>query len=438
MAKDKTGEAVDDERGGLTPEQVRGAKYLDQVFALLARLRDDGCARDKAGNRTLFYDRYTSLVLLSMFSPAIDSLRAVQEASGLTKVQKLLGTDRRFSLGCLSEAARVFDPALLEGVIAELGEELVPLADCHDPRLAAVRQDLRRTLTLVDGTLLKALPRLAASAWKTSRTGNPMHGWRMHCQFDLSLGVPSDVELSDYRNSGKSNEREVLRQRLQAGRCYVMDRGYFSYGLFDAITLVGSDYVCRVKKSIRYQVKREQEITAEGRAAGVTRDVIVVAGCTQRVERRANHAVRLVYVEAEVCPRAARGGAIKPKGPPKTETLILATNLLDVPAEVIALIYRYRWTIELFFRFFKQVLGCRHLLSDDPDGVAIQCYCAVIACMLLALWTGRKPDKATWRMAYWFITGLASEADLLAHLNRPDNKGVKLAAKEALWKKLGL
>jgi IS4 transposase len=215
-----------------------------------------------------------------------------------------------------------------------------------------------------------------------------------------------------------------------------MDRGYFDYGLFDAITRAGSDYVCRVKKSISYDVALEQAVGAAGRAAGVMRDVIVRAGCAQRVERRANHAVRLVYVEAQVHPRAARGSG-KPNGPPRTEMLILATNLLDVPAEVIALIYKYRWTIELFFRFFKQALGCRHLISDDPDGVRIQCYCAVIACMLLALWSGRKPDKATWRMVGWFLSGLADEAEVLAHLTRPDNKGVKLAAKEALWKKLG-
>ena len=61
--------------------------------------------------------------------------------------------------------------------------------------------------------------------------------------------------------------------------------------------------------------------------------------------------------------------------------LRIATDLLDVPAEIIALLYRYRYTIELFFRFFKHVLGCRHLLSDDPRGVEIQTYCAIIACI---------------------------------------------------------
>jgi hypothetical protein len=410
----------------LDADQVRGAKYLGKVLPLLARLRPDGCARDRAGNRTLFYDQYAALVLLSMFSPAVDSLRAIQQASALKKVRGLLGCPR-YSLGSLSEAARVFDPDLLEGVAAELGAELKPLA--ADPRLA----DVRGALTLVDGTPLKALPRLAASAWKTSRTGNPMHGWRMHCQFDLSLGAPRGVAVTDYRNSGASDERAVLRARLAAGRCYVMDRGYFAYALFDAVAAAGSDYVCRVKRSLAADPTDERAVTDAGRAAGVARDVVARVGDGRRA---CGHPVRLVYVEATVAPRAARGGR-KPAGPPRAETLILATNLLDVPADVIALVYKHRWGVELFFRFFKQVLGCRHLISDDPRGVSIQCYCAVIACLLLTLWSGRQADKATWRVVGWFLTGVADEGELLAHLGRPDRRGVKLAAKDALWKKLG-
>ena len=46
--------------------------------------------------------------------------------------------------------------------------------------------------------------------------------------------------------------------------------------------------------------------------------------------------------------------------------------------------------IEIFFRFFKHVLGCRHLLSYCQNGIELQTYAAIIACMLIALWTGRK------------------------------------------------
>jgi len=407
------------------PEQVRGLKHLRQIRALLQRLHGDATARDRAGNRTLFYDQYAALVLLSMFSPAIDSLRAIGQASALPKVRKLLGCNRA-SLGSLSEAARVFDPDLLVGVIAELGEQLVPLA--RDPRLA----DVTKTLTLCDGTLLAALPRLAESMWKRSRTGNPMHGWRMHCQFELDRHVPTDVALTPYRCQG--DEQAVLLNTLQSARCYVMDRGYVSYDLFNGIVAAGSDYVCRAKRNIAHEVIEQRELTPAAREAGVTRDVIVTAGSTG--ETRADHPVRLIELRVEVQPRTARGEG-KPQAPPKFEVLLIATNLMDVPAEVIALVYRYRWTIELFFRFFKQVLGCRHLISDDPRGITIQCYCAVIACMLLQLWTGRKPDKAMHRMIGFYLSGWADEADVLAWANRPDNTGVKLRAKAELWKKLG-
>jgi IS4 transposase len=87
-----------------------------------------------------------------------------------------------------------------------------------------------------------------------------------------------------------------------------------------------------------------------------------------------------------------------------------------VPAEVIALIYIERWKIEIFFRFFKHVLGCRHLLSHSQQGIEIQTYCAIIACLLISLWTGRKPTLRTYEMICYYFTGLASEDELLAHL----------------------
>ena len=98
--------------------------------------------------------------------------------------------------------------------------------------------------------------------------------------------------------------------------------------------------------------------------------------------------------------------------------LRIATNLLDVPAEIIGLIYRYRWTIELFFRFFKQILGCRRLYFHSQNGIELQAYCAIIACMLLCLWTGRKPTKRTYEMVCYYFLGLASEAELLAHIEK--------------------
>ena len=107
-------------------------------------------------------------------------------------------------------------------------------------------------------------------------------------------------------------------------------------------------------------------------------------------------------------------------GPTSDGTLRIVTDLLDVPAHVIAFLYQYRWMIEVFFRFFKQILGCRHLLSSKPEGVQIQIYAAVICCMLLNILTGTKPTKWHVTLMALYLQGLASEEDVLRELNKPD------------------
>src|SRR5271154_6354002 len=123
------------QREKVREEQLTGLKYLDQLAPLLARLHDGGCARDKAGNRTLHYDQYCLLILLYLFNPVVTSLRGIQQASELAKVQKKLGCARA-ALGSLSEAASVFDPERLKAIVAELGSELQPLT--RDSRLRQV------------------------------------------------------------------------------------------------------------------------------------------------------------------------------------------------------------------------------------------------------------------------------------------------------------
>src|ERR1035438_6080668 len=110
---DKTGAPI-------CEKDITGLKYFDKLAPLLERLRDVGCERDRAGNRELHYDQYCLLVLLYLFDPIVTSLRGIQQASELTKVQKKLGCPRA-SLGSLSEAATVFDAERLKEIISILG-----------------------------------------------------------------------------------------------------------------------------------------------------------------------------------------------------------------------------------------------------------------------------------------------------------------------------
>jgi hypothetical protein len=387
---------------------VQGVKYLDRVLPLLKRLHRAGCERDKAGNRDLHMDQYCALILLFMFSPVVDSLRSIQRVSELRKVQRLLGCGRA-SLGSLSESVRIFDPELLQDIISELAADLQPHA--RDPRLA----ELRQTITLVDGTLLPALTRVAEAMWLTTRTGTAHHAWRLHTQFHLDRHVPQRMDLTAGKNSGESDEKTVLREHLAADHVYVLDRWYAQFKLFDDIVAKGSSYVCRVRDNSSYEVRQQRELTAEACAANITFDAVVALG--DNPERRPQHPVRLIMVQ--VTPHEKRSNRKGNTGAGPSDGLLrIATNLLDVPAEIVALLYQHRFTIELFFRFFKHLLGCRHLLSDKPEGLRIQVYCAIIACMLLSLWTNRKPTKATLEMFYYYFTGLAEEDELESHLQK--------------------
>ena len=393
-------------RTEVTEQDVSGVKYFDKLAPLLARLHDDACQRDAARNRTLHYDQYCMLVLLYLFNPIVTSLRGLQQASELEKVSKRLGSPR-ISLGSFSEAASVFDPDRLKEIIAELGAQLQPLG--RDPRL----RDVPGTLTAVDGSLLSALPKMMEASCRKAKTGSGLIKWRLHTHFEVDRYVPTRMELTP-DGGGEHDERSVLERMIQPDHTYVIDRGYAKFALFNQIVAAQSSYVCRLRDNSAYEVIEERPLTDADRAAGVLSDQIVrfTGG---KAGSRPNHPLRLIRVATSrhTSRGKYRGGST---GPGSDGILRIATNLLFVPAEIIALIYLYRWTIEIFFRFFKQILGCRHLLSHSKAGIEIQTYCAIIACMLISLWTGRKPTKRTYEMVCYYFCGLASEDELLAHL----------------------
>ena len=422
----------------LTVSDLRGMKRLRRVAGLLSFLHDNGCDRDKAGNRDLHFDDYVLLILLYLFNPLIDSMRALQQAADLPEVRKRLGI-KRFSLGSFSESCRVFDPAMLQGVVDQLAANLRPVGR-HE-----LLAQLPGTLTLVDSTVINTLCTVAEAMFlplggaPRDGTGRHRHAWRLHLHLDVDHHVPSQWEVTEPRNTGDSDEKSVLRRRLAAGHTYVMDRWYAQFTLWNDIKAAGSSYVCRVRDNSAYDVLHERPPDPAAPDAGVISDQVVEIGLSKKPHERADHPTRLVCVRCTPHRKRgkgkARGGG--QTGPTSDGVLRIVTDLLDVPAEVVAFLYQYRWTIEVFFRFLKQVLGCRHLLSTRREGVEIQVYAAVICCLMLNQLTGRKPTKWMVTLMAFYLQGLATDADVLKELNRRDNTGVKLRAKDELWKKLG-
>ncbi len=395
------------EAAGLEKLQIHGLRKIRSISKLLAGLRDEGLERDKAGNRELFLDQYCGLLLLSYFEPTMKSLRKLEQASGLARVQKILGC-KKTSRAAIAEAAGHFDSRAVEGLFAELVEKIPQAA--LPPDLANVHSQI----VAVDGSLLATLPQIAGAALGTNR------GVRMHVHFEVFRGVPIDVEITNGSNGSKANEKASLRRLLQSDRLYVVDRGYVQFSLFNAIVKKKSSYVCRIRGDQVFEAEETRELSPAARAAGVQEDSVGRLGSEKSVRiERPDHRVRRVVFEVAVAPRrkkTSKKGAKKKLPPTTKQTIEVVTNLLDLPAETIATLYRHRWKIELFFRWLKCTVGLSHLFSRSPEGLRIQVYCALIACLLVHLVAGRKPTELTFSAVSLYVRDWMTEAELVEHL----------------------
>lgn len=373
-------------RAKITPESLAHYRVVESFQALLCRQLQGRPLTDteKDPRRRLAIDDYFSLVLFGLFNPVVRSLRGLSAASHLKVVQERV-CSHPVSLGSLSAAQHQFGPEVL----------LQALRDCagraqrqltHDPQLAGQLKLLHAD----DSTVIRALPRMAWALWMDEAN----RGVRVHLDFEVFRQVPDDVVVVPAAQC----ERKVWRPRIRGGTCYVADR-YFGhdYNLPRLIQLRGSTFVFRLHHNAHLKeiVATERELSAADRQAGVVWDGEVLLRHHPPHQRFRLVRVRVADLELD-----------------------LITNLDCLGAEQIALIYRHRWQVEVFFKWLKCILGCEHWLAESPQGVAIQVYCALIASVLLALWSGRRPNKRAMEALRFYQLGLADDEELELLLHR--------------------
>ena len=380
-------------------------RYFKPIRKLLRRLhKHKDCA-----NRKLHYDDLLVLLLLHFFNPVLTGLRSLEQASKLRKVHTKLGI-RRTSLGSLSESASAFSPELLYEVVQELAGAVQ--AQDAPARPTGLEEEL--AVVAVDGTLLEALPRMAWALWLDKEH----RGVKLVLQYDVLRGVPQAPFVSD----ANANEKDALRGHLAPGHLYLVDGGFAEYRLFEEIRQARSSFVGRLRDNAVWDVLQERPLSQEDRKAGVVFDQGVRLGCASKQGDLAAP-VRVVKVHVQNPPSAGlarRRSRVSSKKTfrhrPEEYDLLLVTDRMDLPAETIALLFRYRWTIELFFRWLKCILQLRHLVFESANGVKTLIYAGLIASLLVVLCTGRKPTKRTLEMIQLFFQGWAELDELEAHI----------------------
>ena len=377
----------------LTAKDLSNWKLIEQFQKVLAsvaakaRFHPTFCDP----RRELSYSSYLSLFLLGLFNPAVESMRTLCAISGLDKVQQQTRCPK-VSLGSFSETQNVLDPDLLQQVFERLVEQTASSPKA-DPRL--------RHLDLIaqDGSLWSALPRMAWAEYGVGCKGTA-NGVRLHLRFNILKDSPADALVTP----GKGCEAQALRQMLLPGQTNVADRYYGKdYQLFGEIDRAGAFFVFRISERAVIHTEQELPVSLTDRAAGVVRHAWVHLGATEKLRT-----IRLRLVE------------IRHQG----QHLLLITNhtVAAASAELVSLIYRQRWSIELFFRWIKCILGCRHFFAESSAGAAIQIYLALIAALMLQLFVGRRPNKRVMEFLQFYMMGWATAEEVLALIQKQSAK----------------
>jgi len=336
--------------------------------------------------RQLLAEDYFCLLLFGLFNPALKSMRALCHASARFEKMRQV-CSRPVAAASFSEAQHVFEPEVLAGVLRGLAQEASGRMEFGEWR---VRQAVQ-ALTVVDATVLRALNRMA---WAPASG----HGCaiKLHLHFSVFDQIPEDWTITP----GKVCERKTWKGKAQPGVFYVADRLYGDdQGFIKKLQEQGSHFVMRLPANVRrVALGTPRVLSAPDLAAGVLSDRLEQLGV-----RENGPVVRVVEIHTA------------------GKVLILISNRQDLPAEIIGLIYHYRWQIELFFKWFKMILGHRHWLAESPRGVALQLYSALIATLLLILLTGQRPTKRQMEAIYLYFVGFATEEELLRELSLQKN-----------------
>jgi len=349
-------------------------------------------SRRKGGPKRLLDEvDYFCAFLFAQFNPVIESMRGLCACSELESVQQDV-CSRPISLGSFSEAQSVFGYERLEKVFQGLVQENLRSGAAGTEGLGKAPPALH----LMDSSVFRAVPRMCWARWRHQKT--TQRAVRLHLKFNLFDQQPSEVLITE----GRCCERKAFAKLVSPGEFYVGDRYYGrDYKWLKALEQSECGYIIRLCESAKLSVIEELPIDEEDKAAGVVSDQIVRLGARGREH---HGPVRVVRIEK----------------PELDEPVILVTNQLDrecFSAALIAEIYHQRWAIELFFRWFKCVLGRPdnwHWLAESPEGVAIQLYSALIAALLLARQLGRLPSKRCMEMLRFHSMGMASSDELEA------------------------
>lgn len=340
------------------------------------------------GNARLELIDVLIVLLAAYFNPALRSHRLIEILSCQHWVQKQTGVDR-VPRSTLSDALARFDPEQLRPLVRALVKQIPALA-----RRDAELEGITRQVLAADGSYFNLIGEaLWALQMTPKRDGTPRYRARWNLQIEIDSWAPVEADVS---GDSDGSEAAAFIRSLKENVIYLADRNFVHFGFLNAVLAKHSSFVVRLKKSTCFTPAHARELSEKDRQEGVLSDAAGHLGMTS-----AGNENRRSRTEA---PPGQLLRKVVLWDPRNKQEVILLTDLLEVEAFVIGLLYRRRWQVELFLRFIKCDAGFGHVLGQSPRAMTLELYVAMIGTLLLHMATGRRVSK----YALFWLASVAS------------------------------
>lgn len=202
-------------------------------------------------------------------------------------------------------------------------------------------------------------------------------GIKMHTLYDVETDIPTYIHVTQ----AKLHDQNAMDSiPYQPGAYYIFDRGYFDLKRLFHITEIESFFVIRQRGNLQYEILEELDVNHNKN--GILSDQLIELTGYNTAKKYPEKLRRVVYYAADL-----------------NRTFVYLTNNLEIPALQVALLYKYRWRVELFFKWIKQHLKIKSFWGTTESAVRIQIFTAITAyCMVAIIEHDLKLQRTTYEV----------------------------------------
>ena len=237
--------------------------------------------------------------------------------------------------------------------------------------------------------------------WATFR--KTKGGIKLHTLYDIKTSIPSFIHVS---SASVHDTKALDLLHYEPGAYYILDRGYIDYERLFRIHQSSAYFVVRAKKDLQFRRMYSRKVNKDN---GVLLDQTGKLTGYYQVKSYPEKLRRIKFYDEETDNR-----------------LTFLSNNFDLTAEEIAQLYKYRWKVELFFKWIKQHLKIKSFWGTTLNAVKIQVYSAIIAYCLVALVRNKlKVDRSTYEILQILSISLLDKTPLNELFTNQNYQNVK-------------